>query len=108
MIGLLSRFIGLWLVAGALVGLVVDATKTIAAGTVTLTPLGQAWYWIAPASVMAVQQFVQQTIEPFIGHWLWDPAIQSLLLLPTWIVLGALGFVLTWLGGRRRRRLAFA
>lgn len=108
MIGFLARFVGLWLVAGALVGLVIDATKTIAAGTLVVTPLGQAWYWIAPAMLMSVQEFVQQKIEPFVGGWLWDPAMQSLLLLPTWLVFGVLGFLLTWFGGRRRRRMAFA
>ena len=61
MIGFFSRFVGLWLIAGALVALVVDATKSIAASTLTVTPLGLAWASINPASLMSVQQFFQQT-----------------------------------------------
>jgi hypothetical protein len=57
---------------------------------------------------MSAQQFVQQSIEPYTGRWLWDPVIQSLLMLPTWAVLGALGFLLTWAGQRRRMKLSYA
>jgi len=108
MIGFLSRFVGLWLVAGALVALVIDATKSIAGSTLTLTPLGAAWANISMASLMSVQEFVQRTIEVYTGRWLWDPVIQWILLLPTWAVLGALGFLLTWLGRRRRLKTAYA
>jgi len=107
MIGFLSRFVGLWLIAGAMVALVVDATKSIAASTLAVTPLGLAWASINPASLMSVQQFFQQRIEAYIGHWLWDPLIQSILLLPTWVILGAAGFLLTYLGRPRRRRAAY-
>jgi hypothetical protein len=102
MIGLISRFVGLWLIAGALVALVIDATKTIAASALTFTPLGLAWANLSQASLMSAQEFVQQKVEAYTGHWLWDPLIQGILLLPTWAVLGAAGFLLTWLGRRRR------
>jgi hypothetical protein len=107
MIGFFSRFVGLWLIAGALVALVVDATKSIAASRLIVTPLGLAWAGINPASLMSVQQFFQQQIEAYIGHWLWDPLVQWLLLLPTWAILGAAGFLLTWLGRRRPRKAAY-
>src|SRR5262245_48619688 len=35
MIAFIARFIGLWMIAGALVALVIDGTKTIAASTLT-------------------------------------------------------------------------
>ena len=58
---------------------------------------------------MATQAFVQQTIETYIGHWLWDPLIQWILMLPTWLVLGVLGFWLSYMGRKRRQRTsAFA
>ncbi len=107
MIGFFSRFVGLWLIAGALVALVVDATKTIAASSLTVTALGLAWASINPASLMSVQQFVQRTVEAYVGHWLWDPVIQWILLLPTWVILGAVGFLLTYLGRRRRRKATY-
>ena len=107
MIGFLSRFVGLWCIAGALVALVVDATKTIAASTLTMTPLGLAWSNFNPASLMSAQEFVQRRIETYTGHWLWDPLIQGILLLPTWAVLGAIGFLLTYLGRRRRPKTVY-
>ncbi len=107
MIGFFSRFVGLWLIAGALVALVVDATKSIAASSLTVTPLGLAWASISPTSLMSVQQFVQRTIEAYVGHWLWDPVIQWLLLLPTWVILGVLGFLFTFLGRQRRRKAVY-
>lgn len=108
MIGFISRFLGLWLIAGALVALVIDATKSIAASRLTVTALGEAWFALAPSSLMAAQEFVQQSLEPSIGQWLWDPLIQTILLLPAWAVLGALGFLFTWLGRRRRVSVAYA
>lgn len=109
MIGFLARFIGLWLIAGALVALVVDGTKTIAASQLTVTPLGLAWFSINPSSLMTVQAFVQQTIESYVGHWLWDPLIQWILMLPSWLVLGLLGAWLTYIGRKRGlRTTAFA
>lgn len=108
MIGLLSRFAGLWLIAGALVALVIDAAKTIAASKLVVTPLGLAWSNVDMASLISVQEFVQRRIEAYIGGWLWDPLIMWLLMLPTWVVLATLGFLLAYLGRRRRHRRAYA
>lgn len=37
---------------------------------------------------------------------LWDPVLRSLLTLPAWVSLGTIGFVLGWLGRRRRHRIS--
>ncbi len=97
MIRFLARVLGLFLIAGALVALVVDAAKSIAASTLVVTALGEAWY----AASANTQVAVQQGIEARFGHWVWDPLMLSILILPTWVVLGALGFLLTYLGRRR-------
>ena len=107
MIGFILRFVGLWVTAGALVALVIDATKTIAASSLTLTPLGLAWANLNQSSLMSAQEFIQQKIETYVGHWLWDPVIQSILLLPTWVVLGVLGLLLTYLGSRKRLKASY-
>lgn len=105
MIKFLLRFVGLWLVAGALVALVIDATKSIAASSLILTPLGPAFdATFGPAVLASTAAFVEQEV----GHWLWNPVISSVLALPTWAVLGVLGFLLTYLGGRRRSRPRYA
>jgi hypothetical protein len=106
MIGFLARFTGLWLVAGALVALVVDGTKTIASSSLTVTSLGATWAAINPALLMRTQEFVQRSVETYVGHWLWDPVIQWILMLPTWVVLGAVGAWLIYVGRRRRIKTA--
>ena len=108
MIAFLARFLGLWLIAGALVALVVDGTKTIAASRLTMTPLGLAWYSISPASLMRTQEFVQRQIEAYIGHWLWDPIIQWILMAPTWVVFGIIGMWMVYVGRRRHPKGAYA
>jgi hypothetical protein len=108
MIGFLARFIGLWMVAGALVALVIDGTKTIAASALTMTPMGLAWYSISPSSLMQTQEFVQRTVESYIGHWLWDPIIQWVLMAPAWAVLGIIGGWLLYVGRRRSPQPAYA
>ncbi len=108
MIGLLARFVGLWLVAGGLVALVIDATKTIAELALTVTQLGKTWYDISPETLLSAQKFVERELQAYIGNWLWDPLIIWLLMLPTWLVLAACGFLLVYLGRHRRRRRAYA
>ena len=108
MIGFLSRFAGLWLIAGALVALVVDGSKTIAASSLTITSLGATWAVINPGTLMRAQEFFQRSVETYVGHWLWDPLIQWILMLPTWLVLSALGAWLVYVGRRRTVSTAFA
>jgi len=108
MIAFLARFIGLWLIAGALVALVVDGTKTISASRLTVTPLGLAWYSLSPSSLMRTQEFVQREVEAYIGHWLWDPIVQWILMAPTWVVFGVVGVWLVYVGRRRGYRSAYA
>jgi hypothetical protein len=108
MIGFIARFVGLWLIAGALVALVIDGTKTIAASQLTVTPLGLAWYTISAPTLLASQTFVQQEVEAYVGHWLWDPLIVWILQLPSWLVLGLLGTWLVYVGRKRRLRTAYA
>jgi len=108
MIAFLFRFVGIWLIAGALVAVVVDGAKSIAASSLTVTPLGLTWFALSPASLMTTQGFVQQTVESYVGHWLWDPVIQWILLMPSWAVLGVVGGVLAYLGRKRRLAPAYA
>ena len=100
MFSFVFRVTGLWLVAVAVVAAAIDGTRTIAASKLILTPLGQHWYQFAPQSLNAAQAGVQRHVSPL----LWDPVIQSILLLPTWLVAGLLGALFVWIGSRRRRR----
>ena len=105
MIRFLSRFVGLWLVAGALVALVIDATKSIAASELTVTPLGAA---IDATLGAAVLKSTEAFVTHDVGSWLWNPLIVWVLALPAWAVLGVLGFFVTYLGSRPRARPKYA
>ena len=100
MVSFVFRVIGLWLVAVGVVAAAIDGTKTIAASKLMLTPLGYHWFQLAPQSLNGAQAGIQRNVSPL----LWDPVIQSILLLPTWLVAGLLGALFVWLGSRRRRR----
>src|SRR5262245_10857387 len=104
MLGFVSRFVGLWCVAGALVALVIDAAKSIAVSSLVVTSVGGTLSALAPSVLAAAQA----SIDHHVGSWFWSGVVQWLLLLPTWLVLGFLGFLLTYIGRRRRVRLAYA
>lgn len=102
MIGFLLRTIGLWCTAGAVVALVIDGTRTIAAGALRVTPLYQAWQNLAPRSFSQAHTWV--TSHSSQQFW---SAIEVVLGLPSWLVLGAVGLGLIGLGaGRTRGTLA--
>jgi hypothetical protein len=104
MFTLFLRLIGLFALAGAIVGLVIDGTKSIAASTLTLTPLGAAWFSLNPNSLVAAQR----AVEVHAGRWVWAEPVQFVLTLPTWLVLGAIAALLLLAGRRRRFRAALA
>lgn len=91
----LTRVFGLWLVGAAVVGVVIDGTKSIAADKLVVTALGETWFTLSPSSLNQLQALVERNIHPI----LWDPVIQWILMLPNWAVIGALGFLLVWLTG---------
>ena len=108
MLSFASRFVGLWFIAGALAAVAIDAAKDLAESAVAFTPIGATLAALVPGALPAAEDFVHRHIESYAGHWVWDPGAQWLLALPTWAVLGLIGFLFTWLGRRRRLRHAYA
>jgi hypothetical protein len=79
----LARFLGLWLLAGAVVAAVVDGSKSLAASRFVTTSVGQAWTQVHRPSMISAQA----AIERQVSGALWDPGITSLLALPLALVL---------------------
>ncbi|WP_407049153.1 hypothetical protein [Methyloraptor flagellatus] len=100
MLSFLVRAIGLWFMAGAIVAVVVDGMKSIAAGRLVLTPAAKLWFDLSPGTLAAAQSWVQKHL----GAFAWDPLAQAALALPSWALLVAIGAVFVWLGSLRRRR----
>ncbi|MEI2386172.1 hypothetical protein [Breoghania sp. JC706] len=104
MLSFFSRLGGILLVAVALVTAVIDGTKSIAASHLVATPLGAHWMEFFPESLNAAEANIRHNVAP----WLWDPVMLWVLMLPTWVVAGALGAFFVWLGTRRRRTFGLA
>jgi len=90
MLRLLSRFLGFGLLASAFAALVIDGTRSIAAGEVMTTPLGAVAFALFPTKFPLLQPAVERHLHP----WLWDPALINLLLAPASALLGGLGSLL--------------
>jgi hypothetical protein len=97
----LLRLSGLWICALALLGLVLDGVHSIAANEFVIKSLGETWFKFDNASLNLVQAVIQRHLHPLI----WDPTIQTILTMPTWLVGGIIGLSLIYLGRKRRPRV---
>lgn len=96
---LVLRVLGTWLIGLALIMLVVDGTKSLAANEIVFTSLSQIWTQINGASLDAVRGFFDSR---FFAQLL-DQVLTALLTYPAFAVLGVPGVVLALLGRRPRR-----
>lgn len=99
---LLLRILGTWLIGLALIFLVMDGTKSLAANTLVFTSFGQAWTQLHPPSLEATTGFLESR---FFADLL-SVTLAALLTYPAFAVLGVPGIVLA-LAGRRPRRERF-
>lgn len=93
------RLLSMFALAIAVIMAVIDATRSIAAGEWTLTPLSQSWRAASPDTFNLVQDAIQHYVLPA----LWDPVMVSVLALPGWLVFCILAFIF-YAGGRRLHR----
>jgi len=94
------RVLGTWLLGLALILLVVDGTRMLAADSFLFSTIGELWDQLAPGARDAMGQSVQTTVHPL----LWDPVITTFLAWPGWAVLGGIGIVLMVIGRSRTPR----
>jgi hypothetical protein len=97
MLRFLVRFAGLLVFAASFIVLVSDGVRSLAANRVLTTPLGQTWFDLDSSSLNLAQALVQRYIHPAV----WDPAIQTILQWPTFLVGGVTGIALMIVGSRR-------
>ena len=96
----LFRFMAMVALAVAVIMAVVDATRTIAASELVLTPLNTSWLAVSPDTFAALQILVAEKAHPL----LWDPVIVSILALPGAVVLAVLALLLFAVGRKPDRR----
>ena len=94
MIRFLFRCLSTMSLAVAVVMAVLDATRTVAAEALVMTPLGTSWAAISPDTMERTQAFVSGQISPEA----WNPAALSVLALPGFIVFAALSLIFYLIG----------
>lgn len=95
------RFLATVSLAVAVILAVVDATRSIAASDLVLTPLGTSWYSASAETLNLAQAVVQRYVHPAV----WDPGIVSILTLPGFAVFFALALIFYVIGRKPARRL---
>jgi hypothetical protein len=98
---LVLRLLGTWLVGIALILLIIDGTRSLAASALVMTPLGDTWLSLHPQSLADVRAFLASR---FFGPVL-ETVVTAILTLPGWLVLGVPGAFIAWLGRTRRARV---
>jgi hypothetical protein len=98
---LLLRLIGTWLLGIALILLIIDGTRSLAANALVMSSLEETWTWLHAASLQEARTFLATR---FFGPVL-DGIVNVLLQLPAWVVLGVPGALIAWMGRTRRARV---
>ena len=94
----LLRLTGTWILGMALVLLIMDGTRSMAANALLITSLGDDWAMIHGASLAGFRELIAASPAKFI----WEPLIQPALNWPGWAVVGFLGIVLAFLGRSKK------
>ena len=89
------RLIGYLALVGAFIAIVVDGARSIAAGRLVYSALGDAWTYLAPRSLASVQAMLSPSLR--------DTALGTVLLAPTVPLLIVLAVVFLLLGRSRHR-----
>lgn len=95
----LLRFLSMILLAVAVIMIVLDATRSIAAGALVMTPLGASWATLSPESLGRFETMVTTSLPPFA----WNPLVLAVLHLPGFAVAALLSFLLAMAGHKRVR-----
>jgi hypothetical protein len=93
------RVIARLLLIAAMLALVYDGTRTLAAGSgIIVTPLLDHLQTLAP-QMLAWLKATLARLHPLA----WDAGALRIMRMPSWLVIGALGFLLAWAGRKRHR-----
>ncbi|PPD46584.1 MAG: hypothetical protein CTY15_00785 [Methylocystis sp.] len=89
MLRLLTRFLGLILLAGGFIALIVDGTRSIAGGRLLVTTMRKGLSDALPVLYGSLQSAVEAR-----SALLWDPVLLTLMIVPVSVAFGGLGALL--------------
>jgi hypothetical protein len=98
---LVLRIAGTWLLALALILLIIDGTRSLGANMLVMTPLADTWTAIHAPSLEGFRSFLDSR---FFGPLL-RPAVEFILTLPGFAVIAVPGVILAATGRSRRSRM---
>jgi hypothetical protein len=99
MLRFLFRLLAIMSLALAVILAVMDATRSIALSKFDPTPLGALWLEHAPSSLTGLQGLLTGS-----AAFLWDPALLTLLRVPSFVFFAALALLLYAVGHRPEPR----
>ena len=97
---LVLRIIGTWLLGLALILMIIDGTKSLAANALVMTSLGDTWNSLNAGGLAALRGFIDTR---FFGPVL-EPILTAMLFCPGFVALGIPGVLLVFFGRSRRSR----
>ncbi|MET0575690.1 MAG: hypothetical protein ABWZ83_07490 [Mesorhizobium sp.] len=100
MMRFMFRLLAMVALSVATIMAVVDATRSIAASALVVTPLGESWVETWPDMLT----LAEQTVRHYIHALAWDPVALFILGLPGFVVFGFLALVFYAIGHKSRRR----
>lgn len=103
MLRFLVRAMGYLAVAGGFVMLVIDGTRTLANGMLSVMALGEAGFRLLGERYLLIQPGIERHVHPL----LWDPIVLNLTLMPASLVLLAIGLGLVMLGRKPPEPIGF-
>ncbi|CAM5379322.1 hypothetical protein ATER59S_01708 [Aquamicrobium terrae] len=100
MLRFLFRLAAMVALAVSVIMAVLDATRTVAASQLVMTPLKTSWNAVSPQTLGAAEAYVREKVQPV----LWDTAVNWVLNQPGFAVFAVLAFLLYAIGYKPRRR----
>lgn len=96
----LLRILGTWFVGLALILMIMDGTRSFAAGRLELTSLRQLWAQLHQASWDAVLATLLEYVGPLLG----SATIEVITAWPSWVFFLGFGSLFMLLGRRTRKK----
>jgi len=98
---LILRIAGTVLIACAVILIIIDGTKSLAANMLVVTPLETSWVEMHAESLAGLRAFLETRL---FGPVL-KPVVSAILGFPGFAVIGVPGVLLAWAGRSRRERV---
>ena len=95
------RLLGMIVLAAAVAAATSDAFALLTGRADHVAKVGDWWSHLHRNSLLLLQPAIERHVEPYIGQWLWDPVVLTILTSPAWLVLAIIGLVLVLLGRNR-------